>query len=128
MPPDTVPPLALTAGDPSGIGPEIAIKAWLSRKGQAHPVFYVIGDPRLIAARAKTIGQTLPIAEVTPGDAVSAFGHSLPVVPLMHGFRDTPGKPDVENAAGIVESIDRVERIQRHAGEVDRHRDFLHET
>jgi 4-hydroxythreonine-4-phosphate dehydrogenase len=100
-------PLALTAGDPSGVGPEIAIKAWLSREARACPPFYVIGDPALLAARAHTIRQTLPIAEVAPGGTVAAFGHSLPVVPLMHGFRDTAGQPDVDNAAGIVESIDR---------------------
>src|ERR1700752_287610 len=100
-------PLVLTAGDPSGIGPEIAIKAWLSRDAWACPVFYVIGDPALIAARARTIGHALPIAEVEPGDAVSAFGHSLPVLPLTHGLRDRPRQPDAENAAGIIESIDR---------------------
>ena len=106
MQPETSPPLALTAGDPSGIGPEIAIKAWLSRAALGCPAFYLIGDPTLVAARAKAVGQTLPIAEVAPADAASAFGTALPVVPLMHGFRDSPGVPDIANAAGIIESID----------------------
>ncbi len=107
MQPDKFPPLALTAGDPSGVGPEIAIKAWLARTARACPPFYVIGDPALLAARARMIGEVLPIAEVTAGDAASAFGRSLPVVPLMHGFHDNPGMPESRNAAGIVESIDR---------------------
>jgi 4-hydroxythreonine-4-phosphate dehydrogenase len=102
---DNLPPLALTCGDPAGIGPEIIIKAWLARAEQALPPFYVIGDPRLIAARAVTVGATLDIAEVEPGNAASAFGHSLPVVPLTHGFSDNPGRPDTGNAAGIVEAI-----------------------
>ena len=33
MPPSIIAPLALTIGDPSGVGPEIAIKAWLTRQG-----------------------------------------------------------------------------------------------
>ena len=107
MQPDSLPPLALTSGDPAGIGPEIIAKAWLARAAQACPPFYVIGDPGLIAARAKAIGVTVPIGEVAAGDAASAFGHSLPVVPLMHGFRDNPGRPDPANAAGIIEAIDR---------------------
>ena len=107
MQPDSPLPLALSCGDPAGIGPEIIIKAWLARAQQACPPFYVIGDPGLIAARAKTVGATLPIAEVAAGDAASVFRHSLPVAPLMHGFRDNPGRPDAENAAGIIEAIDR---------------------
>ena len=104
---DNLPPLALTCGDPAGIGPEIIIKAWLARAEQACPAFYMIGDPRLIAARARTVGATLDIAEVEPGNAASTFGRALPVVPLTHGFSDNPGRPDVANAAGTIEAIDR---------------------
>ena len=107
MQPDSLPPLVLTSGDPAGIGPEIIVKAWLARTQQACPPFYVIGDPRLIGSRARTIGATVPIAEVVAGDAAAAFGNSLPVVPLTHGLRDNPGRPDAGNAAGIVEAIDR---------------------
>jgi len=100
-------PLALTAGDPSGIGPEIAISAWLSREKLKLPPFYLIGDPKLLSARAKALGQELPIEAVRPDEAISMFSRTFPVVPLRARFRNIPGVPDPGNAAGIVESIDR---------------------
>ncbi|RVB68398.1 4-hydroxythreonine-4-phosphate dehydrogenase, partial [Mesorhizobium sp. M7A.F.Ca.CA.002.03.2.1] len=44
--------LALSAGDPSGIGPEIAIAAFMAREAAALPPFYLLADPALIASRA----------------------------------------------------------------------------
>ncbi|MBA3448475.1 MAG: 4-hydroxythreonine-4-phosphate dehydrogenase PdxA, partial [Pseudaminobacter sp.] len=100
-------PLALTAGDPSGIGPEIAIAAWLQRAERAVPSFYLLSDPALIAARAHLLGLTITIVETTPDEAPRCFSAALPVVPLAARFIDALGKPDRANAAGTVESIDR---------------------
>jgi 4-hydroxythreonine-4-phosphate dehydrogenase len=100
-------PLALSIGDPSGIGPEIAIAAWRRRGELALPPFYLLGDPRLVAARARLVGAEIAIAESAPADAIRTFDGALPVVPLAHAFTDSPGRPDPGNAAGIVESIDR---------------------
>ena len=47
-----MPILALTSGDPNGIGPEITADAWLRRQERGVPAFYLLGDPRLLAARA----------------------------------------------------------------------------
>ncbi|RUZ13356.1 4-hydroxythreonine-4-phosphate dehydrogenase, partial [Mesorhizobium sp. M7A.F.Ca.CA.002.15.1.1] len=58
--------LALSAGDPSGIGPEIAIAAFMAREAAALPPFYLLADPALIASRARLLGLSLPIAEATP--------------------------------------------------------------
>ena len=48
-------PLALSIGDPSGIGPEIALAAWGRRAADAVPAFYLLGDPALLAARAAAL-------------------------------------------------------------------------
>ena len=99
--------LALTAGDPSGIGPEIAIAAWLSRAESGVPPFYLLADPTLIAARARLIGAELRIEETSPAEATGIFAEALPVVPLTARFIDAPGKPETVNAAGTIEAIDR---------------------
>ena len=51
-----VKPVALTLGEPAGIGPDIAITAWLRRKSDAVPAFYLLGDRAFIAVRAKLLG------------------------------------------------------------------------
>ena len=50
-------PLALTLGEPAGIGPEIAIKAWLLRNELKLPAFYLLGDRELLSRRAKALAQ-----------------------------------------------------------------------
>ena len=45
-------PLALTLGEPAGIGPDITIKAWLHRKELKLPAFYLLGDCEVISRRA----------------------------------------------------------------------------
>jgi len=99
--------LALTVGDPSGIGADIAISAWLGRRARSVPGFFLIGDPDHLAARARHLAIDLPIAETTVAKAAQTFDAALPVVPLDNRFVDTPGAPNVANAAGIIESIDR---------------------
>ncbi|BAV52022.1 4-hydroxythreonine-4-phosphate dehydrogenase [Mesorhizobium sp. 113-1-2] len=99
--------LALSVGDPSGIGPEIAIAAFLAREAAGVPAFYLLADPALIASRARQLGVSVPIVETTPVQAAQVFTHTLPIVPLAAHFIDSPGRPDPANAAGTVEAIDR---------------------
>ncbi|RWF19032.1 MAG: 4-hydroxythreonine-4-phosphate dehydrogenase, partial [Mesorhizobium sp.] len=51
--PKRVAPLALTVGDPSGVGPEIAIAAWRAGDSAGVPPFYLLADPALMEARAR---------------------------------------------------------------------------
>ncbi|MDP3895163.1 MAG: 4-hydroxythreonine-4-phosphate dehydrogenase PdxA [Mesorhizobium sp.] len=105
--------LALTAGDPSGIGPDIALLAWARRQALGIPAFFLIGDPDLMARRARRLGMDVPIQPSSPADADAVFQRALPVVPLGNSFTDTPGMSDMLNAAGIIESIDRaVEAVE----------------
>ena len=107
MPEAMTAPLALTPGDPSGIGIEITLAAWRLRGQRGVPPFYLLCDPALVRARAARLGLDVAVAEVEPSEAVGAFAHSLPVVPLEAAFSDRPGIPSSGNAAGIVEAIER---------------------
>ena len=77
---DATKPLALTLGEPAGIGPDITIAAWLRRRELALPAFYLLGDESLIARRAKALGADIRIASVTASEAAAAFADALPVV------------------------------------------------
>ncbi|PWK75588.1 4-hydroxythreonine-4-phosphate dehydrogenase PdxA [Aminobacter sp. AP02] len=100
-------PLALTSGDPSGIGPEIAVAAWRLRNEAQVPAFYLLADPSLVAARARAMGLEVAIVETDPAGAKQLFANALPVVPLAASTVDTPGQPDKGNASSIIEAIDR---------------------
>ena len=100
-------PLALSVGDPSGVGPEIAIAAWQAGDSGGVPPFYLIADPALIEARARLVGANVAIAETLPGQAAHHFSRALPVVPLYARHFDSPGEPNPANAAGTIEAIDR---------------------
>jgi 4-hydroxythreonine-4-phosphate dehydrogenase len=99
--------LALTSGDPSGIGPELTIIAWMQRQSLRLPPFYVLSDPALIAARARALELDVPLEAVSPGEAFDAFNRVLPIVRLAGRLTDRPGEPVLDNAAGVVEAIDR---------------------
>jgi 4-hydroxythreonine-4-phosphate dehydrogenase len=98
-------PLALTAGEPAGIGPDIAIQAWLRRKELKLPVFYVLGDRDLLSRRAKTLGLTVELADVRAEDAALAFADALPIVSTGHGATARPGQPDETSALAAISSI-----------------------
>src|SRR5437667_11392862 len=73
-------PLALTLGEPAGIGPDIAIKAWLRRNELKLPAFYLLGDRDFLGKRAETLGLKIPLAEDRAEDAAGAFDNALPVL------------------------------------------------
>ena len=100
-------PLALTLGEPAGIGPDITLAAWRRRVELDLPAFYLLGDPQCLARRAERLGLDVPIEIATPATAAAAFAHALPVVPLDLPATAEPGKPDATSAPAAVASIDR---------------------
>ncbi len=98
-------PLAMTMGDPAGIGPELALAAWRDRTTGAP--FVVFAAPSVLAAAAKRLGVAAPIIETDPAGARAAFSNGLPVAPLNNAVEDAPGRPSAANAAATIESIDR---------------------
>ena len=101
------PPLALTMGEPAGIGGEIALQAWLRRGAAGVPPFYLIDDPDRLAALARQLGWSVPIQVIaTAADALAAFATALPVRPLGGTPRAIPGRPDPADAALVIGAID----------------------
>jgi len=98
-------PLALTLGEPAGIGPDIAIKAWLRRREMKLPPFYLLGDGEFVAARARALGIDLKLVETDPKHASAAFADALPVVATGQKATARPGKPDASSAAATLTSI-----------------------
>ena len=58
--------LALTSGEPAGIGPDIALAAWLRRNELDLPPFYLLGDRAFFAERAKILGLQVELADAVP--------------------------------------------------------------
>jgi 4-hydroxythreonine-4-phosphate dehydrogenase len=98
-------PLALTVGEPSGIGPEIAVKARLAL-GTEVP-FFMIGDPGHLptGAAATIISDPDQVPDVAAG--------SLPVLPHAFAAEAVPGQPSPDNARGVVEVIARAVALVR---------------
>lgn len=102
-----LPPLALTMGEPAGIGPDITLSAWLRRRELALPPFYCLADPALLAERAALLQVDCPIEVVAPEQAASCFARALPVVPLDAQVKAKAGAPDPGNAQAVIEAIAR---------------------
>jgi 4-hydroxythreonine-4-phosphate dehydrogenase len=99
-------PLALTMGEPAGIGGEIALKAWLRREDGV-PLFYLIDDPDRLAALANALGWPVPIRPIAaPVETGEIFPTALPVIPVGGSVHIRPGHPDLANAPAVVAAID----------------------
>jgi 4-hydroxythreonine-4-phosphate dehydrogenase len=101
------PPLALTVGEPAGIGPDIALSVWVRRKELAVPPFYFLADAAFVGERARRLGLDIRIKTVEPDEAISAFAMAFPVVPLGLPITAGPGQPDATSAPAAVEAIRR---------------------
>lgn len=94
-------PLAVSMGDPAGIGLEIAAKAWEALRGQG-AVFALLGDP----AALHLVAPNTPIARISRlAEAAEAFGQALPVLPIALAAPLTPGEPNPANAPATIEAI-----------------------
>src|SRR5665213_3079951 len=98
-------PLALTSGEPAGIGPDIAMAAWLRRNELKLPAFYLLGDRDFLSGRARTLGLKIDLADVRPEDALAAFADALPVVATGHAATAPAGQPDGSSAGAAIASI-----------------------
>ncbi len=100
-------PLALTIGEPAGIGPDLTLAVWQRRVELDLPAFYLIGDVDFLRGRARSLGLDVPLAVVTPEEAGAAFERALPVVPLGLPVTAAPGEPDATSAPAAIASIRR---------------------
>lgn len=92
-------PIALTCGEPAGVGPELAVAARAALGGSL-PLFW-IGDPRHLP-------KGTAIAEIhDPTQAAAVSGDMLPVLSHRFATRSQPGQPAAANARGVIEVIER---------------------
>jgi 4-hydroxythreonine-4-phosphate dehydrogenase len=97
-------PLALTMGEPAGIGPELALKAWLQRGEAGLPPFLLYADIEHITHTARQLHLDVPVQAATPQSAAHVFSTALPVFELDTKVQITT---DVSaNACAVTEAID----------------------
>ncbi|MBW8269090.1 4-hydroxythreonine-4-phosphate dehydrogenase PdxA [Caldovatus aquaticus] len=107
MPP--LPPLALTMGEPAGIGAEIAAGAWAALRTTG-PAFVFLGDATQIAG--------VPVVPVAAAEqALAVFPHALPVLHRPLPAPVVPGRPDPANAPAVIGAIDEAVALAK-AGRV----------
>lgn len=98
----SAPPLAVSLGDPAGIGPEVIAKCWDNRGAFGLPPFLAIGDPRSVA---KVWDGPLALIE-DPQEADDAFDVGLPLIQLSAADDDMPGRPSVAGAHCSLDSLE----------------------
>lgn len=104
-------PLALTMGDPAGIGGELTLRAWLAEHNGG-PCFAALDDPGRLRDLARVLRLEVPIAEIADlGAAASTFPDALPVLPVRLPAPSAPGRPNVANAPAVIGSIEQATRL-----------------
>ncbi len=100
-------PLALTMGEPAGVGGELSLKAWMGLNG-ASPPFFVIDDAARLERLAGILGLDVPVRTIGgPAQAFDVFPHALPVLPLELPAEPVPGRLNPANAGAVRQSIER---------------------
>ena len=98
-------PLAVSLGDPAGVGPELLCEAWARRDAERLPPFVAVGGGEILKAAAVRRGLDIAVARVeTPEEAVERFPEALPVLG-DHDGAYTPGEPDRAGAERALASL-----------------------
>ena len=100
-------PLALTLGEPAGIGPDLALTIWQRRAELDIPPFYILGEPDFLGRRANELGLRIPIERASATSAAAVFPSALPVAPLGMSISAKPGEPDSSSAPAAIAAIRR---------------------
>src|SRR5215470_8261608 len=110
-------PLAVTMGEPAGVGGELSLKAWLARQEATRP-FFVLDDPARLAELARGLGLKIALKEIAhPEQAAAVFPTALPVLPVRLRTPALAGRPDPANAPATIQSIETAARLAK-AGEI----------
>src|SRR6478609_9406396 len=100
-------PLAVSLGDPAGVGPELIAEAWARREEERLPPFLVAGGAGVLREAAARRGIDLPIERIAdPFDAAEVFGRALPVLPAVADAPSRPGEPSEDGARLALASLE----------------------
>jgi 4-hydroxythreonine-4-phosphate dehydrogenase len=101
-------PIAITIGEPGGVGPDITAEAWLALKDNPDLAFFVIGDAGFLRERFWQLHHGMPVREIeTPAEAAETFGRALPVLDLPLRAKPETGRFSAATAATVIGAIDR---------------------
>jgi 4-hydroxythreonine-4-phosphate dehydrogenase len=101
-------PIALTMGDPAGVGPELAIQAWRDRAARGLAPFVVYADPELMRSRVAVVASGVTVEPVTSArEGAAVFEQVIPVIPIVLKEEARPGAPSSANGAATILSIRR---------------------
>jgi 4-hydroxythreonine-4-phosphate dehydrogenase len=100
-------PLALTQGDPAGIGPDITLTAWLKRESEDLSPFIVIGDPEVLRKRAAMLGLNVPVEPCCVEQSAEVFARALPILDIGSAGSAIAGQPDSASASITIGSISK---------------------
>jgi len=99
--------LALTMGEPAGIGGDLTLAAWMERTPLNLPPFFCIDDPARLKALSDKLEISVPIAKIAaPEEGLGCFADALPVFPCPLATSSTPGELNGKNASAVRQSIE----------------------
>ena len=105
-------PIALTMGDPAGIGPDITLAAWSDRARRQLPPFAVYADPDVLRERAALLGLQVPIEVINSiGAATASFDRGLPVMAISCVGPVIAGRPANATATATLAAIDQATAV-----------------
>ncbi|MCP4183373.1 MAG: 4-hydroxythreonine-4-phosphate dehydrogenase PdxA [Hyphomicrobiales bacterium] len=98
--------IAVTMGEPAGIGPDIILQAWSQRQLYNIPHFTVIGSKDVLTTRNTQLGLELPLQQVKNADEALACNQAIPIIETKNLMKCLAGQPDTKNSAGVIEAIE----------------------
>lgn len=98
-------PLAITIGEPAGIGPELILKCWQERVQHNLKPFIVLGDPIFLQNRANAMQMNIAVKASSVENAMHDFNDALPVLPLSGKITGDFGKPTISDGKLVCEAI-----------------------
>jgi 4-hydroxythreonine-4-phosphate dehydrogenase len=101
------PPLAISMGEPAGIGPDLILRLYCARDELGLPPFVVYGNLGFLAARARRLRLDVPFVATSPAAAAREFPAALPVVHVDGLVPDKPGDSSPLSAKVVIEAVSR---------------------
>ena len=100
-----LPPLAISMGEPAGIGPDLILRLYAERERHGLPPFILFGNAGFLRSRAERLGLDIAMAETGATEAAAAFATRLPVHHIEGLVSDTPGSASPVSAHVVIDSI-----------------------
>ncbi len=98
--------IAVSIGEPAGIGPDIILEAWSQRKSLDIPHFTVLGSAQILMTRSKQLQLDIPVSTVVNGLEAKNCQDMLPVIATGNPMSCVSGHPSDANSAGVIEAIE----------------------